>query len=273
MAMVTEDIELELLIEAIFRKYGYDFRNYTRSSLKRRVMQRLQRSGLPNLSAMQHRILTDQSFFGALLLDMTINVTEMFRDPTFYLTLREKVIPVLKTYPFFKIWHAGCATGEEVYSMAILLEEENLLKNVMIYATDIDEVVLKKAREGIYELDRIKEYTKNYQKAGGTGSFSDYYTANHRAAIMDSRLKKNMVFAQHNLVTDSIFGEMNLIICRNVLIYFDKDLQNRVIDLFQRSLVRRGILCLGSKESLNFSSHRQSFEDFEGKDKIYRKIR
>jgi chemotaxis protein methyltransferase CheR len=157
--------------------------------------------------------------------------------------------------------------------MAILLEEENLLKNVMIYATDIDEVVLKKAGEGIYELDRIKEYTKNYQKAGGTGSFSDYYTANHRAAIMDSRLKKNMVFAQHNLVTDSIFGEMNLIICRNVLIYFDKDLQNRVIDLFQRSLVRRGILCLGSKESLNFSSHRQSFEDFEGKDKIYRKIR
>jgi chemotaxis protein methyltransferase CheR len=270
--MNAEDIELELLIEGIYRRYGYDFRNYTRSSLKRRVMQRLHRTGLPNLSAMQHLALNDAAFFNTLLLDMTINVTEMFRDPTFYLTLREKVIPVIKTYPFFKIWHAGCATGEEVYSMAILLAEEGLLKNVMIYATDIDEVVLKKAREGIYELDRIKEYTKNYQKAGGTETFSDYYTANHRAVILDSRLKKNIVFAQHNLVTDSTFGEMNLIICRNVLIYFDRELQNRVIDLFKRSLVRRGLLCLGSKETLNFSSHRKSFEDFDGKEKIYRKI-
>jgi chemotaxis protein methyltransferase CheR len=271
MVTATEDIELELLLEAIFKKYGYDFRNYARSSLKRRVMQRLERSHLPNLSVMQHHVLTDPSFFGKLLLDMTINVTEMFRDPSFYLALREKVVPVLRTYPFFKIWHAGCATGEEVYSMAILLDEEGLLKNAMIYATDIDEVVLKKAREGIYELDRIKDYTKNYQKAGGSGSFSDYYTANHKAAILNGRLKKHIVFAQHNLVTDSIFGEMNLIICRNVLIYFDRDLQNRVIDLFQKSLVRRGILCLGSKETLNFSSHRKIFDDFDEKEKIYRK--
>ena len=273
MSTETEDIELELLVEAIYRKYGYDFRNYTRSSLKRRVMQRLHRAGLPHLSAMQHLVLTDQAFFSTLLLDMTINVTEMFRDPAFYLKIREKVIPVLKTYPFCKIWHAGCSTGEEVYSMAILLAEENLLKNIMIYATDIDELVLKKARDGIFDLDRMKEYTKNYQRAGGTGYFSDYYTANHRAAIIDGRLKKNIVFAQHNLVTDSTFGEMNLIICRNVLIYFDRQLQNRVIELFRKSLVRRGILCLGSKESLNFSNQRNSFEDFVAGEKIYRRIK
>jgi chemotaxis protein methyltransferase CheR len=268
----NESIEIDLLIEAIYKKYGYDFRNYSKASLKRRIMHKFSQSGMDNLSAMQHRLLYDKSFFESLLLDLTINVTEMFRDPSFYCVVREKVIPVLKTYPFIKIWHAGCSTGEEVYSMAILLKEENLLENVMIYATDIDDRVLRIAREGIYPLDRIKEYTRNYQKACGEQSFSDYYTAKYEATIMDSSLKKNIVFSQHNLVTDGIFGEMNLIICRNVLIYFDKELQNRVLQLFHDSLIRRGILCLGSKESINFSKLKNAFQDYDGKEKIYKKI-
>ena len=196
----------------------------------------------------------------------------MFRDPTFYCALREKVLPVLKTYPFFKIWHAGCSTGEEVYSMAILLKEANLLQNAMIYATDIDEKVLKTAREGIYRLEKIKEYTQNYQKACGDASFSDYYTAKYEAAIIDKSLKKNIVFSQHNLVTDGVFGEMNLIICRNVIIYFDKELQNRVLKLFHDSLVRRGILCLGSKETVQFTTLNTAFQEYDGKEKIFKRV-
>jgi len=197
----------------------------------------------------------------------------MFRDPSFYSSLREKVIPVLKTYPFIKIWHAGCATGEEVYSMAILLKEENLLSKTMLYATDLDDKVLKTAREGIYPLDKIKEYTQNYQKVHGNSSFSDYYTAKYEAAIMDRSLRKNIVFSQHNLVTDGVFGEMNLIICRNVLIYFDKDLQNRVLQLFHDSLTRKGILCLGSKETIKFSKVKDLFTEYDGKEKIYKRIK
>jgi len=269
----SESIEIDLLIEAIYKKYGYDFRNYSKASIKRRIKHKLALSGLENLSSMQHRVLYDKKFFESMLLDLTINVTEMFRDPAFYCALRDKVIPVLKTYPFVKIWHAGCSTGEEVYSMAILLHEENLLSNAMLYATDIDDKVLKTAREGIYPVDRIKEYTRNYQKACGQNSFSDYYTARYKAAIMDSTLKKNIVFSQHNLVTDGIFGEMNLIICRNVLIYFDRDLQNRVLQLFHDSLIRKGILCLGSKETIKFSQVKDLFTEYDGKEKIYKKIR
>ena len=267
----SENIEIELLLEAIFRKYGYDFRNYSRASLKRRINNILLSSKLENLATMQHRVLYDKKFFDSVLLDLTVNVTEMFRDPTFYRALREKVIPVLKTYPFIKIWHAGCATGEEVYSMAILLQEEGLLSKTVLYATDIDDKVLKIAREGIYPLDRIKEYTQNYQKADGSGYFSDYYTAKYEAAIMDSSLKKNIVFSQHNLVTDGIFGEMNLVICRNVLIYFDRDLQNRVLQLFHDSLTRKGILCLGSKETIKFSTVKNLFTEYDGKEKIYKR--
>lgn len=271
--MKDEDIEIQLLLEAIYLKYGYDFRNYAKASVKRRIQQRLTLSRLADISAMQHKILYDKPFFETLLLDLSINVTEMYRDPSFYQILREKVIPILKTYPFIKIWHAGCSTGEEVYSMAIFLKEEGLLDKSLIYATDINEVVLKKAKEGIYPIDRIKEYTINYQKAGGRESFANYYTAKYDAVIMNKSLKKNMVFSQHNLATDSEFGEMHLIMCRNVLIYFDDELENRVFSLFHESLVRQGFLCLGSKESLSFSKYAKHFKEFVPREKIYRKIK
>ncbi len=271
MYMGYEDIEVKLLLEAIYLKYGYDFRNYTKASIKRRINQRLILSKLDNISAMQHLLLTDQKFFETLLHDFSIQVTEMFRDPSFYLALRKYVIPVLKTYPYIKIWHAGCASGEEVYSLAILLKEEGLLDKTLIYATDINEIVLKKAKEGIYPVEKIKEFTYNYQKAGGVNSFSDYYTAKYDAVIMKKELKKNLIFAQHNLATDQDFGEMNLIMCRNVLIYFDNALQERVFRLFNNSLVRQGFLCLGSKERLNFSDSHKFFEEFVPDEKMYRK--
>ena len=269
--MKIENIELQLLLEAIYLKYGYDYRNYSRASIKRRVAHRMMLSNMPNLAAMQHKLLYDKAFFQTLFLDLSVNVTEMFRDPSFYLALRETVIPVLKTYPFIKLWHAGCSTGEEVYSMAIILKEEGLLDKTLIYATDINEVVLTKAREGIYPVDRIKEYTQNYQKAGGKESFATYYTAKYDAAIMDQSLKKHIVFSQHNLATDNVFGEMQLVMCRNVLIYFDKELQNRVIGLFDESLVRHGLLCLGSKESMRFSDYNKHYKELIGQEKIYQK--
>jgi len=228
-------------------------------------------SNLANISAMQHLLLTNKVFFETLLHDFSIQVTEMFRDPSFYIAIRKHVIPILKTYPYIKIWHAGCASGEEVYSMAILLKEEGLLEKTLIYATDINEVVLKKAKDGIYPVEKIKEYTQNYQKAGGLKSFSNYYTAKYDAVIMKKELKKNLIFAQHNLATDHDFGEMNLIMCRNVLIYFDDNLQKRVYRLFTNSLVRQGFLCLGSKESLNFSDSYKFFEESVPNEKIYRK--
>ncbi len=267
----NEDIEIKLFIEAIYQKYGYDFRNYAKASLKRRIKQRWHRSGLKNISDMLHKLLYDTSFFETLLLDFSINVTEMFRDPSFYLAVRETVLPILKKYPFIKIWHAGCASGEEVYSMAILLKEAGLYDRTQIYATDFNEVVLKKAKMGVFPLAYIKEYTANYQKAGGTNSFADYYTAKYEAVVMDQSLKGNIVFADHNLVTDWEFGEMNLIFCRNVLIYFNRKLQNRVFKLFLDSLCEGGFLCLGAKESLRFSEHSDNFEDVVKSQRIYRK--
>ncbi|MCK5033727.1 MAG: protein-glutamate O-methyltransferase CheR [Calditrichia bacterium] len=269
--MNNENIEIQLFLEAIYLKYGYDFRNYSKASIKRRLEQRLLRSGLPNISSMQYKILHDKSFFETLFLDLSINVTEMFRDPLFYTAIRKSVLPILKTYPYIKIWHAGCSTGEEVYSMAILLKEEGLLDKVLIYATDVNENVLKKAKEGIYPIDQIKEYTTNYQMSGGKASFADYYVAKYDAAIMDQSLKKNLVFSQHNLATDSVFGEMHMIICRNVLIYFNKELQNSVISLFNESLIRKGLLCLGSKESLRFSNYVNHFSELVTEQKIYQK--
>lgn len=269
--MEHEDIEVMLLLEAIYLKYGYDFRNYTKTSIKRRIHQRLISSNLANISAMQHQLLTNKVFFETILHDFSIQVTEMFRNPLFYVALRNHVIPVLRTYPYIKIWHAGCASGEEVYSMAILLKEEGLLDKTLIYATDINELVLKKAKDGIYSLDKIKEFTQNYQKAGGMKSFSNYYTAKYDAVIMKKELKKNLIFAQHNLATDHDFGEMNLIMCRNVLIYFDDSLENRVFRLFTDSLIRQGFLCLGSKESMNYSDSYRKFEEFVPNEKIYRK--
>ena len=267
----SENIEIRLLLEAVHRKYGYDFRDYSKAHIKRRIKHRIQLTDFNSISEMTHRVLYDQSFFETFLLDLSINVTEMFRDPSFYLKLREKVVPFLKTYPFIKVWNAGCATGEEVYSIAILLKEEGLYEKTQVYATDFNQVVIEKAKEGIYPVNSIKKYTQNYQKAGGLGSFADYYTANYDSVIFDQSLKKNIVFADHNLVTDSVFGEMNMIVCRNVLIYFNRNQQGRVIGLFLNSLCPGGFLCLGSKEDLRFSEHFSDFSIISEKGKIYRR--
>ncbi|RKZ90386.1 MAG: protein-glutamate O-methyltransferase CheR [Candidatus Parabeggiatoa sp. nov. 1] len=268
----TQNIELQLLLQAIYLKYGYDFRNYAKASIKRRVQHRLVKEGLDSISAMQYKLLYDVSFFERLLLDLSINVTEMYRDPSFYLALRKTVAPVLKNFPFLKIWHAGCSTGEEVYSMAIVLKEEGLYDRTQIYATDMNEVVLRQAKDGIFDISRLKQYTANYQKAGGQESFSDYYTAHYNHVVMDKSLKENILFSDHNLATDGVFGEMNLIMCRNVLIYFNRDLQHRALGLFHDSLCTDGFLCLGSKESIRFSQYSDVFEDVVREEKIYRKL-
>lgn len=267
----SEDIEISLLLEGIYLKYGYDFRSYSSAHMKRRILRRMCISGLNNISEMQYKVLYDREFFKLLLSDFSINVTEMFRDPNFYKAFRKNVIPILKTYPFIRIWHAGCSTGEEVYSMAILLKEEGLYERVQIYATDFNTTVLEKARDGIYAIDNIKEYTYNYQQAGGKASFADYYTAKYDSAIIDQSIKKKITFAEHNLVTDGVFGEMHVIICRNVLIYFNKELQSNVINLFYDSLSSGCFLCLGAKESLSFADNRHNFETFCEEEKIYRK--
>jgi chemotaxis protein methyltransferase CheR len=265
------NIEIELILQAVYNMYGYDFRNYSKAHVKRRLLNRLVTSNLKSISEMQHKVLREPEFFEIMLRDLSINVTEMFRDPSFYKALRKEVIPVLKTYPFIKIWHAGCSTGEEVYSFAVLLKEEGLYDRAQIYATDFNHDVLDIAKKGIYPIDRIKEFTANYQAAGGTQSFSDYYMANYNSVIFDQSLKKNLVFAEHNLVTDSVFAEVNLVICRNVLIYFNKDLQNRVITLFYDSLNNGGYLALGSKETIQFTSKADKFETINATEKVYKK--
>ncbi len=269
----NERLEIKLLLEAIYLKYGYDFRNYACAHTKRRLEHRLNVDSMENYSAMQHRLIHDEAFFNTLLLDLSINVTEMFRDPWVYSKVRELVVPHLKTYPFIKIWHAGCSAGQEVYSMGILLEEEGIKERSQIYATDFNELILQKAKQGIYPMDVIREYTANYQKSGGKQSFSDYYTADYDNVVIKQSLKDKVLFSSHNLVTDGVFGEMNLIFCRNVLIYFDRELQNRVFNLFYESLCPGGFLCLGSKESLRFSSVADKFEVVSGREKIYRKKR
>lgn len=266
-----EDIEIRLLLEAIYAMYGYDFRAYSKASVRRRILHRLGLSGLPTIMDMTNRVLRDKQFFVTLLNDLTVNVTEMYRDPMFYRRFREEVVPVLKTFPFIKIWHAGCSTGEEIYSMAVLLEEEGLYERTMIYATDIDKNVLAAARKGIYSINAIKQYGDNYMQAGGRGSLSDYYTCKYESVIMDQRLKRNIVFADHDLATDQVFGEMNVIVCRNVLIYFDRTLQERVFRLFRDSLDLGGYLCLGTKESLRFSGQDQEFEAIDQEMKIFRR--
>jgi chemotaxis protein methyltransferase CheR len=267
----TEKLEIELLLQAIYERHGYDFRQYAYSSLQRRLQHIRQRLGLPHISDMIPKLLHEDGFANRLLLDLSVTVTEMFRDPEFFLELRDKVIPILKTYPFVKIWHAGCATGEEVYSMAILLQEEGFYDRVQIYATDINQESLKIAQEGIYPLDSIRKFTANYQQSGGRSSFSDYYHAKYQMAKIHEELKRNIVFSQHNLAMDHAFGEMHLIICRNVLIYFDKQLQSRVYRLFSGSMAPRGFLSIGSKESIEFSNIHSEFEAISSKWKIYRK--
>jgi len=270
-ATENENIEIQLLLEAIYRKYGYDFRNYAKASVKRRIMRRLEVSEFGSVSELLHEVLCSKELFEKLLLDLSINVTEMFRDPHFFKTVRNKIIPALTKLPYIKIWHAGCASGEEVYSMAILLKETGLYEKTRIYATDINEVVLEKAGEGILPINRVKEYTANYQDAGGSESFADYYTARYDSAILDRSLKENIVFADHNLVTDQVFGEMNMIVCRNVLIYFKRELQSRVLNLFTDSLCQEGFLCLGTKESIMFLDSKNSYEEVAARERIYRK--
>ena len=268
-----EQIEIELLLEGIYQHYGFDFRSYAYASIRRRLWKRIEAEGLTTISALQDQVLHNPPMMEKLLLDLSINVTSMFRDPGFYRVFREQVVPTLRTYPFIRIWHAGCATGEEVYSMAIMLEEEALYERSRIYATDINEVVLQKAKSGIFPLDRMQEYTENYIAAGGKRAFSDYYTAKYGGALFSPHLTKNVVFSQHNLVTDRSFSEFNVILCRNVLIYFDKTLQSRVLTLFYDSLAMFGILALGSKESLRFSPYEECYEQINGPEKIYRKVR
>jgi chemotaxis protein methyltransferase CheR len=267
-----ERIEVELLLEGIYRQYGFDFRSYAYASIRRRLWKRIDSEGLTSVSALQERVLHEPAMMEKLLLDLSINVTAMFRDPGFYVAFREKVVPMLRTYPFIRLWHAGCSTGEEVFSMAILLREEGLYERARIYATDINEVVLQRAKAGIFPIDRMQEYTENYIRTGGKRSFSEYYTAKYGGALFDSALTKNVVFSQHNLVTDKSFSEFNVILCRNVLIYFDKELQTKVHELFYDSLGMFGILCLGSKESMRFMRHEQCYEQI-ATEKIFRKVK
>jgi len=268
-----EDIEIELLLDAIYKRYGHDFRNYSRASIKRRIRNILGRENYSAISQIIAPVLHDESLFEKVIYDLSITVSEMFRDPEFFKTLRELVVPYLKTHPFIKIWHAGCATGEEVYSLAIVLKEEGFYDRSTIFATDFNDVALGRARDGIYPLERMKEFTANYQRSGATGSFSQYYTAGYDAAILEPSLRKNIAFANHNLVTDGVFSEVHFILCRNVLIYFDKTLQNRVLNLFRDSLAHGGVLALGSKETLQFTEVARDFKTLSQKWKIYQKTR
>ncbi len=267
----TDDIEIRLLLEALFLRYHYDFRNYAPASLKRRLVQARERMGFPTFSALQETLLHDPSMLSRLLGYLTVQVSEMFRDPSYFRAIREKVIPHLRTYPSLKVWVAGCSDGEELYSLTILFREEGLEQRTLFYATDINQDALNRAEAGIYSLDRIKQFTENHRKSGGSSSLSDYYSAAYGNACFDKSLRKRVVFSDHSLVTDAVFAEMHLISCRNVMIYFDRALQNRVVSLFSDLLARNGFLGLGAKESLRFSSHASSFTDFVREEKIYQR--
>jgi len=265
------DIEVNLLLEAIFQKYHCDFRGYAMSSLRRRLRQAMDRFGAASLSVLQDRVLHDRQALSIFLDYLTVQVSEMFRDPTHFLALRREVLPILATYPSLKIWIAGCSTGEELYSMAILLEEEGLLDRAILYATDVNDEALRKAEAGVYALDRVAGFSESYAKAGGKGSLSDWYTAAYDGVVFDRRLRRNAVFSDHSLSTDGDFTETHLVMCRNVLIYFDRQLQDRAIALFGQSLVPRGFLALGSRENLRESSRAPAFEIFDGRERIYRR--
>lgn len=268
-----EAIEIQLLLEGLYRYYGFDFRNYALASLKRRIWNAIRAERLTSVSALQEKVLHDPACLERFLLGLSVHVTAMYRDPSFYVAFRSMVVPLLRTYPFIRIWHAGCSTGEEVYSMAILMQEEGLYHRCRIYATDMSEMVLKKAKAGIYPLDLMQEYTQNYLQSGGKTSFSEYYTAAYDNAIFRSNLKENIIFSQHNLATDGSFNEFNVILCRNVLIYFNQTLQERVHKLLYESLSQFGILGLGRQESLKFTPHEHNYEALQKREKLYRRIR
>jgi chemotaxis protein methyltransferase CheR len=265
-----EELELDLLLEAIWERYHYDFRGYARSSLQRRLRRAQERFGCASLSQLQHLALRNPAIFAEMMGFLTIQVSEMFRDPAYFRALRENVVPHLKTYPSLKVWIAGCANGEEFYSLAILFREEGLEDRTIFYCTDISPAALEKAKAGIYDLDRLQHFSENYRASGGRFSLSDYYTAGYGAAIFDKTLRARAVFAEHNLATDQVFSEVHLVSSRNVLIYFERDLQDRALGLFEGSLVRGGFLGLGSKESLRFSRNSDRFADFDRAEKIYR---
>ncbi len=267
----AEKMEIDMLLAGIHKRYGYDFSHYSRASLKRRIDRARENARLPSYTALLDKLFHDENYFDEFLKGMSITVTEMFRDPLFYRGMREAVVPLLKTFPFVKIWHAGCATGEEAYSMAILLHEEGFLDRAYIYATDFNKHSLGKAQEGVYPARSLGAAAANYKTAGGTGDFSDYYNASYDFVKFKNYLKERITFSYHNLVTDGVFGEMNLICCRNVLIYFDKILQDHVLSQFSKSLRHGGFLCLGNKETLNFTAVKSLFEPVDTKQRIYRK--
>ncbi|MFC7686726.1 CheR family methyltransferase [Ureibacillus sp. GCM10028918] len=266
------DLEIDLLLKAVFRLSGYDFRLYNRSSISRRIQNRMKVSNLSTITELTNMIIHDEDYLHQILNDFSINVTEMFRNPSFFKAFRNEVIPKLRDNAEIRIWHAGCATGEEVFSMAILMEEEGLMEKTVIYATDMNEDVLEKAKNGVFPIHKMQAYTKNYQLAGGKESFSQYYNTDRQYAYFHKSLLKNIIFAQHNLVTDQSFNEFHIIICRNVLIYFTQRLQNQVHHLFYESLVQGGYLGLGDKETLRFIDIMPSYNEVNGNERIYEKI-
>ena len=268
---MIDDRQLDLLIDAVFEYHGYDFSGYSKASLKRRVDRLFQMDGFTHFSEMLLRVRTEPEYHTRLVDELTVNVTEMFRDPNFYQMLRNDILPILGTKPFIRIWHAGCSSGEEVYSMAILLKEANLLHKSLLYGTDINTAVLDVAKKGVFPLRMMQLYSENYMNSGGKKDFSHYYTANYGLAKLDSSLSGRMVFSQHNLVSDQSFNEFDLILCRNVLIYFDKELQKVALELFDNSLSKLGYLALGTKETIKFSTIQGRFKQL-AKDKIWKKI-
>lgn len=266
-----EDIEIRLLLEALYRRYHYDFRNYAQASIKRRLRQARDRQGVATYSALQDKLLHDPGAAAGVLRFLTVQVSDFFRDPTYFKAIREKVVPHLKTYPSLKVWIAGCSAGEELHSLAILFREEGLEDRTLFYATDINQDALEAASRGIYPLDRMKAFTENYRLSGGKASLSDYYSTGYGGAVFDKSLRERVVFSDHSLVTDAVFSEMQLISCRNVMIYFDRDLQDRAVGLFRDSLGRGGFLGLGSKETLRFSEHVDAFSEFVREEKIYQR--
>jgi chemotaxis protein methyltransferase CheR len=265
------DLEFRLIIDAIYHLYHYDFRGYSGASLRRRMKSAMARFGCRSLSQLQDRVVHEREVFAGLLDYLTVQVSEMFRDPGYFRALRERVVPVLRTYPSLKIWVAGCSAGEEAYSLAILLREEGLLAKSLIYATDINPHTLAKAEAGIFDLDRVAGFTMNHQASGASSSLSDHYTAAYGRAVFDKALKEHIVFSDHSLATDSAFAELHLVSCRNVLIYFNRELQDRALGLFHESLCRQGFLGIGAKETLRFSSQADGFDPFVASERIYRK--
>lgn len=268
----VEELEVELLLEAVHRRYGYDFRDYAQASMRRRIWKLMRSERLESVSALQGRVLHDPAAWERFVQGISVHVSAMFRDPHFFQAFRRHAIPVLRTYPFIRIWQAGSSLGEEAYSLAILLTEEGLYDRSLIYATDINEVTLRQAREGIYPADLMQKYTQNYLQSGGTRAFSEYYTARYEFAIMRPALRQNIVFSQHNLVSDKAFNEFNVVLCRNVMIYFNRALQERTYQLFHSSLSMFGILGLGAKESMQFMPLQDAYQQFEPGEKLYRRI-